>query len=160
MRFVKQYEAIAWFRQYTPYEYSPLHTGEYSGKGVEFGDWILFQHIRSKDTSPHSYEISRPILGICMGFSVWDMALTLNIVEQPRMWICHHEVLTNPDPKYMIYQKIAWLDPEVESFPIWSDDIHEIAHWKGKPTKTQLKEALKNKIEPKVKSDATPTNIL
>ena len=143
MKFEKHHEALKWFRQYKPYDGKYI---DWQGGKVNFGDWILFQHIDYDDRTK-TRSISRPILGLCVGFSCWDMALVLNIVEETRAWMNFHKVLTNPDPKHLHYMTISSLDPEVESFPIWDDCIHEIAHWSHRPNFKELKEALsKNKI--------------
>ena len=138
MKFEKHHEALTWFRQYKPYD------GEYEdwyAENVKFGDWILFQHIRN-DEHEKTISISRPILGIFVGLTVWDMACVLNIMEAPRPWTIFHEVCTNPNPENKYYMHICSLDPETESFPIWTDWVHEIAHWNHKPNVKELKQVL------------------
>ena len=134
MIFKETHEAYDWFRNYKPFNDK---IEMYHGKDVKFGDWILFQHIKSKT-------ISRPILGICTGFNVWDMALVMSIVEPIRSWMYTHDIITNPKNNYKM--KMAFLDAEVQNFPIWTENIHKLGHWKQKPTFNQLKECFNNKL--------------
>ena len=130
MKFEKMYEARDWFRQYKPFKYQD-NLKEYDGNYLKFGDWILFQNIRQKRDNYKEHEISRPIFGLFVGFSIWDMALVVNIVEKDRAWIFHNYLLGNPETNH--YNRIGFYDPETESFPIWDDNIYELSHWESKP---------------------------
>ena len=142
MQFEKHHEALDWFRQYKPYEGEYIR--DWNGGKIDFGNWILFQHIKY-DSSTKKRTISRPILGIFIEFTVWDMALVLNIIEHPRAWAHFHTVCTNPE--HLHYMRISSVDPEVENFPIWDDCIHVVGQWNHKPNMKELREVLnKNKI--------------
>lgn len=148
MVFKTIYEAREWFRNYKPLDYDTFQSIEmYFAKGVNFGDWVLFQHIQKKDydkdAKHYNYNISRPILGINTGYDVWDMAFVFKIIEQPRAWMNSHSVITNTA---IDYSMPLILNNEPQDFPIWDDYIYELEHWKTRPTISQLKEALKKKL--------------
>ncbi len=150
MTFNKMHEAYDWFRDYKPLDYDlVLNIDSNAGKNVNFGDWVLFQHIKQNgydnELKKYNYKISRPIYGICAGFNVWDQALVINILESPRAWQYTHSLVTNPTNNYTM--KIAFVDAEVQNFPIWDDYIYELGHWRQKPLIGELKECLrKNKL--------------
>jgi hypothetical protein len=132
MIFQEKYEAKRWFRKYTPYE------GKVKDEipdGIKFGDFVLFRHINGTDKL-----ISRPILGVFVGFSVWDMSLVFQFVEKLRAWEYHHKVITNRELGISLH--LASMDREVEYVPLWHDGIKVIQKWGNKPTISQLKQAL------------------
>lgn len=136
MIFESRYEAFRWFRKYTPYE------GEVDiriPEDLKFGDFVLFRHIDGNSGTP---TISRPIFGVFVGYSVWDMALVFQFVEKERTWEFSHRVITNKDLNISLL--VGALDREVEYVPLWSSGIKVIGYWKTKPTISQLKESLLN----------------
>lgn len=140
------YEAREWFRQYRRltdaerestrifwYDPRPQFKDQPDPTKPDFGDWILFQHI---DNIPR---ISRPIFGIVAGYSVWDMALVLHVVEQLRAVHCRKSVLRIG--KNGMNHFVGERDPETEAFEFWTGDIHVLGSWKSKPTWSELRRA-------------------
>jgi hypothetical protein len=131
------YEAIKEFRNYQPTdEKIKSFWTEYDWSDWKMGDWVLIQYHK------HCKELSRPIYGMLAGFSIWDQALVVHIIEKPRAWRWHTEILTNPE--LGIYMNLGGFDPEVEPFELWTGNIKVLGHWKTKPTIGKLKEALKD----------------
>jgi hypothetical protein len=142
-------EAREWFRNSkdiskTDLDKIPFFWDELEKHRWKFGEWILFQHIHSIENAKSSGKITRPILAIFTGFKIWDQALVINFVEQPRAWIWYHEVITNKEIGYSM--QVGSLDDEVEAIQFWTDNIHVMGHWKSKPSLGQLKEAMSRKI--------------
>lgn len=108
---------------------------------MKFGDWIIFQHITYKENVA---TISRPILGIFVDYTIWDQALVVNFIESPRAWTAFNKVVTNKELN--ISMLIAVVDPEVESIPLWNENIKVLGFWKTKPTYQQLKKSIKKSI--------------
>lgn len=136
-QYTNKFDAINEFRNYQ-------HTDEdiidfwtkYDWSKWKMGDWVLIQYVK------RGKEISRPIFGVFVGCSIWDMALVVNIVESPRAWRWSTEILTNPELE--IYMNLGGFDPEVESFELWTANIKVLGHWKNKPSIGELKESLKS----------------
>jgi hypothetical protein len=140
MVFNKLYEARDWFLNYTEFEKPVINFWyDYDFKDWKFGDYILFQHIKDGKL------ISRPILAIFTSFTVWDQALVINFIQNKRAWTWSHEVITNPENNYKM--NICMLDDEIENIQFWTDNIHVLGHWKNRPTLSELKSSLQNKIE-------------
>lgn len=147
MNFRNIYEAKEWFLKYIPLKNKAINfcydypETKYKWK---FGDWILIQHIQH--STNNEMVISRPILAIFTGYTIWDQAWVINFVQQKRAWMNSHQVKTNPELEY--YWFVSGLDYEVETIQFWTDNMHVIAHWKHKPTISELKHALTtNKLE-------------
>jgi hypothetical protein len=143
MIFKKLREAREHFRRYIPVDKSTSGRWFYRSQllipmGLNFGDWILFQHIVNGLT------VSCPIYGIFTGWKIWDQALVINFVEKERAWMNNNEVVTNEDINYTMH--INHLDDEVQAIQFWTDDIVLLGHWKDKPAINQLKQALKTKL--------------
>jgi hypothetical protein len=136
MIFESRYEAFRWFRKYSPYEGD---VKDEIPEGLKFGDFVLFRHIDG-DGDGKTPTISRPIFGIFVGFSVWDMALVFQFVEKERAWEFSHKVITNKELKIKLH--VGALDREVEYIPLWNQSVKIIGQWKSKPTISQLKESL------------------
>lgn len=136
MIFESRYEALRWFRKYS------IYSGEVKDEmpeDVKFGDFLLFRHIDG-DGDGNNPTISRPILGVFVGFSVWDMALVFQFVESERAWEFSHKVITNKELKTKL--PLAFRDKEVECIPLWNQSVKVIGKWRNKPTISQLKESL------------------
>lgn len=141
MIFDSTYEAYKWFRRYEIYTDADF---DFNTEGywlqtqdklnMKMGDWFLFRHV--KDGSL----ISRPILGLFVGHTIWDQALVIEYVEQKRAWGWSHEVITNKELNYSMH--INQLDQEVDHVQFWTDDIKVLGHWKSKPTRAELRAAL------------------
>lgn len=134
-RFNTEYEAQEHFHQFTPY------TGEIEKNHdthLEFGDWILLRRILY-DYDTKTYSISRPILGLFVGYSVIDMALAINYVEKPRAWMSHCMI----GVQYGIMYRDLMLN--VTEYETWHNSWALIARWDRKPTISELKSALINK---------------
>lgn len=135
-----------WFRQY-----KELDSGaEKPDVRLEVGEWFLFQHV--SDVMPGTCStynakkvyVSRPILALFVGYSVWDMALVYHFVEPERAWTNSHKVITNPEFKYSAY--ISLFDPEVQSIPDWNEHLHILGSWKTKPKVKELKSSLNSRL--------------
>ena len=140
-QFNKTYEAINHFRYYKPYEKDSTKSFwvEYDWSNWKMGDWVLIQYIKN------GKEISKPIYGMFIEANIWDQALVIHIIEKPRAWKWHTDILTNPELN--ITMRMGELDPEVEAFELWTGNIHVLGHWKTKPTIGQLKESYKLNIK-------------
>ena len=108
---------------------------EYSGS-FKFGDWYLIQHIKRINEDNF---ISCPILGIAVGYDVYDMTLVLKLIEQPRAWMLNNKIITIPEYNFSTH---IYFETEIQEFIIWDDNILELGCWKNKPTFKELKEAL------------------
>lgn len=141
MIFEEREEAFRWFRQYRPSTESersfPLHPREVDR--LRMGEWFLFRHIEHGE-GEGEYYTSRPILGLFIDYSVWDMAMVVNMVEPPRAWWNSHQVITNKERGYGMH--IVMMDPVVESFPLWTSNIKVIAKWNHRPSWKELKREL------------------
>jgi len=105
----------------TDTEYTPYFTYDYDSSGWVPGHWILIRHVRPKAECRKEKEISRPILALFVGFSLWDHALVVNFVR------------TN-------YELQG--DPKIERIALWSDNILVLGHWNHKPTLSEVKAIL------------------
>ena len=101
----------------------------------KFGDYILFQHIKSYNGESY---ISRPIYGIFVEFSYWDLALVINYIEPKRAWTKFNYV--NKDIL------VCEVDSKVESIIIWDDSFHLLNKWRYKPSLKEMKESIRKKI--------------
>jgi hypothetical protein len=125
-------EARNYFRKY---KILSEEIEEYDGE-FKFGNWYLIQHIKKvKDY----FEISKPILGIAVGYDVYDMALCLKFIEQPRGWMKNNHVITSY--KYNLKTPIIF-ENDIQDFIIWYDNIFVLSTWKNKPSLKELKIAL------------------
>ena len=126
MKFTTLSEAEAHFSPYTPLSTTDILKGmcywtEYLKKPT-MGEWLLFKHVkRDENTST----ISKPILGLVVGHSIWDMALVLEYVTEWRAWEHNTEVL-NPNVK--CHYPIASNDKTVKHIQLWTDNIIVIGH--------------------------------
>ena len=147
-KFKTREDARDWFRSYTPLANQEPGQGDDSAEiallKIPIGHWILFQYTHSVwNASPAKFEISRPVFGLFVGISIWDQATVVNIVEKKRAWMWWSEVLNNPAPEFSkFYTRVAELDPEVESFELWTGSIDLLGHWEVKPTISELKAAM------------------
>lgn len=111
-------------------------TGEYGSPFYEdprcpilqFGDWFYFRHLWQPAEFNGSIFLSRPILAIFLGHTVWDQALVVTFVEVLRG-----------------RTKLLNQEPDTESIAIWSDNIVLLGHWKSRPTFRQIREAGRSK---------------
>lgn len=108
----------------------------------KIGEWMLFQHIRHNSSNEFGmeWEISRPILGLIVGHTVWDQALVLEYIEE---WRAFHWWNEYKNGDY--YQAIAERGKEVKHIQFWTDHINVLGHWPVKPSFSQLKKAYKTK---------------
>lgn len=141
-QFKNRHEAIQEFRSYRPTDEKVVSFWtKYNWQDWEMGDWVMIQYVKYRDGQNL---ISRPIYGMFVGVSVWDQALVIHLIEKPRAWMCHAEILTNPE--LGIYMNLATLDPETEPFELWTSNIKVLGHWKRKPTIGELKKSYKERI--------------
>lgn len=114
------------------YEYEPLPV---------MGEWILFKHVKTIYPKGVEYEslISKPILGLVVGHTVWDQALVLEYVTEWRGFEVNSEVFTGG-----YYDSIALGDKKVKHIQFWTDNIIVLGHWKTKPTFFELRQSFKN----------------
>lgn len=134
--FNKLYEARNWFRDYKPSDEKVPWFSYRSDLTYHFGDWVLFQHIKY---SNNQTVMSRPIFGICVGFTVWDQALVLEFVENTRAW----ESFSFLSGEFDSEEPISHKDREIQHFQFWTENIKPLGIWKSRPTITELREALK-----------------
>lgn len=106
-------------------------------KFPKMGDWMLFKHVQNHDDGKES-EISKPILGLIIGHTIWDQALVLEYVTEWRGYEINSEVLIND-----CYWSISINDKEVKHIQFWSDNIIVLEQWKNKPTFRELRKAFK-----------------
>ena len=130
-------EARKWFRSYKEISEKIPWFLEETDEKLKFGNWVLFQHIIFSNKKAY---ISRPILGIFVGYSIWDQAIVFNIIEQRRAWEFFVKILSNKELN--IYMYPMEFDPEVQSFETWTSNIKILEYWNSKPTKNQLKSVL------------------
>jgi hypothetical protein len=136
-QFNNRYEAIKEFRNYQPINEEVVDFWtKYNWGKWKMGDWVLIQYINCREK-----QISRPIYGMFVDFTIWDQALVVHIIEKQRAMRWHTNILTNPELD--ITMRLGELDPEVEAFELWTGNIKVLGHWKTKPTISQLKESLK-----------------
>jgi hypothetical protein len=142
MKFDKRYEGVRHFRNYQPlpdgFTEMTVNKLVYSNRGKEvrnfkFGDYVLFRHIDGN-------LISRPIYGIFIKWTVWDMAMVFNFIEKERAYLNNYYYISNPDTNYEMC--LALCDPEIESLPLWDDDIWILGSWNVKPSLSELKSTL------------------
>lgn len=129
-------EARKWHRNYTELV-NPVKTESLLGSNpkIKLGDWVLFQHIYEGET------ISRPILGLFVGWGAMDHALVFNYVESPRAYLKFSFKKTkHGECSYDL------CDPDIQYVAIWSDDVHRLGSWGRKPSISELKDSMKNRI--------------
>ena len=154
MTFKNIWEAREWFLDYQPFDDKdiPFFTYDYNYKDWQFGDYFLFRHI---NMNHKVITRSRPILGLFLDFTYWDMAMVVNYVEKRRAWTYHHNYQTTGTDEKVYDWKIASADYETNQQSLWHDNIQIIGYWKRKPNIGELKSALLNS-EPEVQEcDAT-----
>jgi len=139
MKFLTLKEAEAHFYPYLPLsETDKAKEISYWDKYLEkptMGEWLLFKHVMRDENSE---SISRPILGLVVGHTFWDMALVLEYVTEWRAWECNSKVLnTNVDSYYPIVDN----DKTVKHIQFWTDNIIVIGHWEYKPKFKELRAA-------------------
>ena len=144
MDFNSLYEARNWFLNYKEFETPVIGFWyNYDFNSLKFGDYILFQHIKSLNLN-NQMVISRPILAIFTSFTIWDQALVLNFIQNKRAWTYSNSCISNPENGYKML--IGHMDDEIENIQFWTDNIHVLHHWKTKPSLSQLRLGLKNQI--------------
>lgn len=133
-------EGVTWFRNYQELDESKKVNSVYSYhfKDLKFGDWFLFQEIIDNK------KISRPILAIFTGLSIWDQAVVVNFVESKRAWMNFHRLYTDSSKNYTEY--FIEHDPVIDFVQCWTSDIHLLGHWESRPDLSDLRIALGNKI--------------
>ncbi len=150
MIFTNMIEAKKWFMKFKPLSKEIAHSIpnfiDFEGEDAkwEFGEWILFQHIKYSYDKINPIMIGRPQFAIFTNYKIWDQALVINFIEKPRAWENHHEVITNPDINYS--EAISQGDDKVDAIQFWTDNIKILGHWKIKPTISDLKLAMKKQI--------------
>lgn len=156
MIFENLYDAKFFYRQYRDLEdgeYNPKINGYYQNHAVhndlKFGQYILFKHITSDN------KISRPILALFMGYNVWDQALVIEFVEDRKVYMSYHKVITD---NYSM--TIDSIDIQTEQIQFWTDDIILLGHWKSKPNWKLLKKALVKSLPIKYKRKYTLKDII
>lgn len=122
----------------------PFFWTKYNHQGWNFGDRILFQHI--KPGKGQSSLISRPIYAIFVGWSVWDQALVMHFVENRRAWMNSSSVEIKYNNKEYEPMSVYMHDMEVQHIQFWTDNIKVLGHWDYKPELKELKTALNGKI--------------
>lgn len=143
MIFENKYDGIKWFLNYREVDDHVISFWtEYEHKDWKFGDYILIQHIID------GQKISRPMYGIFTNFTVWDQALVLQFVQPKRAWTHHHSYYYKYNDQK--FENSYYLDDdEVTAIQFWTDNIFVLGHWKSKPNRAQLREALSKEIRPK-----------
>lgn len=116
---------------------------DYLENYLEFGQYILFKHIKDGN------KISRPILGIFLGYNIWDQALVIEFVEKRKNYMDIHDVITNKDKNYTMIA--SSLDIQTEQIQFWTDDIILMGFWNYKPNWKEMKSSLINKLPSKLK---------
>lgn len=149
MIFNKLYEAKNFVRDYKPISFEkdkfPNHLE--NDPILKFGQYILFQHVKIENKQPL---ISKPILGLFVGYSIWDMAAVINIVELPRAYIYSEKIQVVTNPKLNISLPIFELDPQVENFVLWHDDIIILGIYNNKPNWKNLRIDYKKRLYGKI----------
>jgi len=149
MIFENKYKAREWFLNYKPFEgeYGDLFfTYDLEWGEWRMGDWFLFQH---HDCNSHPHKISRPILGLFIGTCFWDMALVVHYTEENRAWMYSHKYQTTGTDGTKYDWLIGFGDYEMQQQSLWHDNIFVLGHWKQKPSKKELREALLKTKTPK-----------
>lgn len=151
---MKQFKNVAemreWARQYKPIDVNPEWYIYIKDKQLlEFGDWILFQHImyERKSDKEHQAFASRPLFGLFVTWTVWDQALVLNFIEKNRAYMLHCAVnkeITHPE--YADIFPFGCEDPTIETFQQWTENVHMLGVWKQKPSISDLRIAYKNML--------------
>lgn len=102
---------------------------------LEFGNYILFQEYVQKDYNGicYNYEISKPILGIYLGYFIADQAIGFNYVK----W-CNYKK-----------SEVQNIDNHIE----WNDYIDILGIWKNKPNWKQIISEYRKQNEEKVISE-------
>lgn len=86
--------------------------------------------------------------GIFTNFTVWDQPLVLQFVQPKRAWTHHHSYYYKYNDQK--FENSYYLDDdEVTAIQFWTDNIFVLGHWKSKPNRAQLREALSKEIRPK-----------
>jgi len=106
-------------------------------KGLEFGEYILFQEYiqekYDKEMEEHVYKITKPILGIYLGSFVADQTIGFNYVkwnnDKHTVYITNEYVTNHPACK-----TVDQVDTHVE----WNDFIDVLGRWKNKPNWKQI----------------------
>lgn len=130
MKFKNKREAVTFFRDYKSFKgVFPDYWS--NGRFSQMGEWLLFKHIKHTDKG---YNISRPILALVVGHTIWDQALVIEFVEE---WRAFH--FNNYIGDYYIMEE----DKDVDHIQFWTDDIEVMGSWKHKPTFRELKKAMK-----------------
>lgn len=109
---------------------------EYDPK-PKMGEWLLFKHIKIENDT---LVVSRPILGLVVGHTIWDMALVLEYVTEWRAWEHWCQIY---NPKATEYYSISCENKKVKHIQFWTDNIIVIGHWQHKPSFRELRAALK-----------------
>lgn len=120
-------ELEAKYRPYDKYNVGRVLPYSYWGdwqRKPKFGEWMLFKHWRGEDNM-----ISKPILALTLGHTLWDQALVLEYVEE---WRGFH-----------INQMKFVPDKEVKHVQLWTDEIIVLGQWEQKPSFSELRKALK-----------------
>jgi hypothetical protein len=132
-------EALNEFWEYKPNTTEiPFFTYTESAIGWRFGDYFLFQHINENK------EIGRPRLGIFVKWNICDQALAMLFIENDRAWMSNTEIVTNKDLNIKL--PMNNLESNFHEIIFWYENIHLLGHWNRKPTISQLKESLCQKI--------------
>ena len=132
-----------WFRQYKPFnkntEYNSYYKNfnTYNLKDCQ-GQWILFQHIKSIYNSK-DFEISRPILALFLGHTIWDQALVIEFVEPRKAYQQRHKYKNNTGEYDLFY-----LDIQTEQIQFWTDDINVMGIFNSKPNYKEILKAYNN----------------
>ncbi|MCK9445618.1 hypothetical protein M0Q50_01855 [bacterium] len=94
---------------------------------IKFGDYILFQEYKY-DSNSKSYNVSKPIFVIFLGYFIADQALGFNYVE----WLNenHTEYINNENVTNL---KVCKEVKEINCHIEWDDYIDILGHWKNKP---------------------------
>jgi len=106
-QFNNRYEAIKEFRNYQPINEEVVDFWtKYNWGKWKMGDWVLIQYINCREK-----QISRPIYGMFVDFTIWDQALVVHIIEKQRAMRWHTDILTNPELD--ITMRLGELDPNL-----------------------------------------------
>ena len=143
MKFEKVWEAKEWFRQYRIIE----DTGEVPwfcyhspvADKLKMGDWFMFQYMKHEKKG--EVKVSRPILGMFIQYSIWDMATVVNLIE-PATRAFHGSLMIGKHDEENNGYPYILMDAEVECFDNWHNNFHVLGHWTHKPSKQEIKQAI------------------